>query len=112
MLPENTETETVAVRLQTLTKKLKEKYEPGAQTRHTSEEQRLQAICQECHKVSEQLVELLGTLKVPESSEHRCWKSSRQALKSVGSKKGIDSMSAKMAVLRSELVIQVLVHLR
>ena len=113
-LQENMQNETVTVRLQEMTKRLKK---PLVQVGSASEEERsqhrrLQQICKECAEISKELLEHLRDLKVPKGSEHRKWKSFRQALKSVWDKKAIDAMAKRLEGLRSELHTQILVALR
>lgn len=114
VLPENMQNETVTVRLLEMTKKLKK---PLVVVGCSSEEEhsqhrRLKQICEECSEISKELLEHLRVLKVPKGSEHRRWKSFRQALKSVWDKKAIDAMAKRLEGLRSELHTQVLVGLR
>jgi hypothetical protein len=112
ILQENTQTETVVVRLQGLVTSLEDDAGSAACGSRSPAEQRLQDVRKECCDVSTRLVTLLGKLEVPANSARRKWKSFRQALKSVTSKKEIDLMSSKLAALRSELDTHILVHLR
>jgi hypothetical protein len=114
VLQENMQNETVTTRLLEMTKRLKK---PLVQVGSSSEEERaqhhrLQQICKECSEISKELLQHLGDLKVPKGSEHRRWKSFRQALKSVWEKQAIDAMAKRLEGLRTELHTQILVVLR
>ncbi|KAF8855734.1 hypothetical protein BDZ45DRAFT_746174 [Acephala macrosclerotiorum] len=117
VLEENGETETVTIRPEDLTSRLQ--YPEDIQDRtgqHGTDERtqhnRLRDICQECSEASDELIAFLGKLKVPKWSENRKWKSFRQALKSVWSKKAIDQMASRLEVLRAELDSHILEILR
>jgi hypothetical protein len=114
VLQENMQNETVTARLLEMTKRLKK---PLVQVGSSSEEERAQhrrlhEICKECSEISKELLQHLGDLKVPKGSEHRRWKSFRQALKSVWEKQAIDSMAKRLEGLRTELHTHILVVLR
>jgi hypothetical protein len=124
-LRDNEETETVTKRLQDLAETLKESIEKIPRTKRAPtssaakklkdqyrQEVRLRQICAECDAMSIELLQHLRDLKVPKGQEHRRWRSFRQALKSVWSKKGVDDMANKLDGLRKELDTQVLVLLR
>ena len=58
-------------------------------------------------------VQLLGRLnRVKAQGRHLRWKSWRQALKSICTKKDVDEMARRMALLRDELNTRILVSLR
>ncbi|KAL6892126.1 hypothetical protein GGI43DRAFT_414173, partial [Trichoderma evansii] len=103
---ENLGSQTVTLRLKELTKTIQSSQE--AANIHAANS-RLQQICNNCSSISDELLKHLHRLKVPEDSEHRKWKSFRQAMKSVCSKKEIDGMASSLAVLRAELDTEVLV---
>lgn len=110
-LRENAEAETVTARLRDLTQYLKDSnssrpHELGQQ------ETQIQAICTECSQISETLLAHLSDLKVPRSQEGRKWKSFRHALKSVWSKKELDHLASRLAILKGELDSHILVFLR
>lgn len=135
-LGENERTETVTKRLHDLTAKLKSSLQNASRTRQNparttvlqpaedvqeyvkqkedekEQELRLQEICNECAAVSAELLKHMTDLKVPKGQEHRQWKSFRQALKSVWSKKGVDDIARRLLVLRHELDTHVLVLVR
>jgi hypothetical protein len=111
-LRENTETETVTIRLQEMADQL-ENLDLSSTTHGLDDnERRLGEICSECSQITKQLVKRLGGLKVPRETHNRKWKSFRQALKSVWSKREIDDMATKLDGLRSELDTHILVSLR
>ncbi|RYP91376.1 hypothetical protein DL770_002516 [Monosporascus sp. CRB-9-2] len=106
---ENLQSQTVTLRLKGLAEDLKKKAKAlGA----ADESRNLQEICDECADVSALLLSKLHSLKLPEDSTHRRWKSFRQALKSVWTKGEVDKMATRLAVLRSELDTEVLICLR
>lgn len=112
LLQEQAQTETVAIRLRQLAQNLKDAVgEPNYKPRH-SEEFQLKTICEECSGISEKLLSYLGQLKVPKEDDHRKWKSFRQALKNVWSKRELDDLAKRLAELRNELGTQILVSLR
>jgi hypothetical protein len=114
VLQENADTETVTVRLQSLARRLKESLTQAGPISEDerSQQKRLQDICNECTGISKELLSHLGNLEVPKGTEHRRWKSFRQALKSVWTKSAIDEMARKLKSLRDELGTEVLVLLR
>jgi hypothetical protein len=124
-LRDNEETETATKHLQSLAETLKESIEEIPPTKRAPparankrvkdeyrQEVRLRQICAECDDLSTELMQRLRDLKVPKGEEHRKWRSFRQALKSVWSKKEVDEMATKLDGLRKELDSQVLVLLR
>ena len=124
-LRDNEEAETATKRLQDLADSLKQSIEKVPQPKRAPtssahktlkdqyrQEMRLRAICEECERMSTELLVRLRQLKVPKGENHRRWRSFRQALKSVWSKKGVDEMAGKLNGLRKELDTQVLVLLR
>lgn len=72
----------------------------------------LEAICAECKAVSEELLNHLRDIKVPNGKEHRQFKSFRHALKSVWSKNGVDDLFRRLSTLRAQLDTHVLFLLR
>lgn len=102
-LEENLETETVTIRLQ----KLSEAFSGARNATGDDEPEvlrtqwvRLGEICQECSELSKILISKLVKLKVPKGTEHKRWKSFREALKSVWLKDAIDSMASRFRELR------------
>ena len=113
VLQENKQTETVTMRLKELAKSIRVPATPPLSNSGSSlTNSRLQKICMECSSVSTELLERLHQLKVPDQSKDRKWKSFRQALKSVWSKREIDNMGKKLSDLRAELDTEVLIQLR
>jgi hypothetical protein len=111
-LRENNEKETIATRLQCLAEGLKLPTRPDDGSVATEQEQALQDICTECISLSDELLLRLEKVKVPSWFEQRKWKSCRQALKSVWSKKKLDEAAARLLQLRHELDSHVLYYLR
>lgn len=120
-LRENTEAETVTVRLREMTMKLKDSQiflqgssanAPVGPQMSKPEELQLQEICDECLSISEQLLLHLSKLKVQMGQESRKWKSFRQALKTVWSKPDLDGLARRLGELRNELDTHLLVSLR
>ena len=112
ILQENYENETISIRLQSLAEGLKVPLKPKEDTAVTKQDQALQDICMECISLSDELLLRLDELKVPSIAQQRRWKSCRQALKSVWSKKKLDAAAARLSQLRSELDSHVLYYLR
>jgi hypothetical protein len=111
VLRENFETESVTIRLQRLSEAFSSAIDvPGDDEPEVLRAQRVRLgeICQECAELSKILVSKLVKLKVPKGTDHRRWKSFRQALKSVWSKAAIDSMASRLRELRQELDLQIL----
>lgn len=112
ILQGNYENETISIRLQSLAEGLKVPLKPKEDTAVTKQDQALQDICMECISLSDELLLRLDKLKVPSIAQQRRWKSCRQALKSVWSKKKLDAAAARLSQLRSELDSHVLYYLR
>ena len=119
-LPENEVTETVTIRLKSLTKVLTAKPAQFSSLRPADKipqelnlhQKQVEEICKECIALSDTLLNHLYKLKVPKATEHRRWKSFRHALKSVWSKTEIDRMAVRLRELRDELETHILVMLR
>jgi hypothetical protein len=113
LLQENKRTETVTMRLKELAERVKALENPPLSNSDANPtDSRLQPICMECGCISTELLQRLHQLKVPHQSKHRKWKSFRQALKSVWSKRELDNMANRLSELRSELDTEVLNLLR
>lgn len=108
-LSENLDLEAVTVDLSHLTARLKG-YE-GC-TCPTKDQQDLLNLASSCDFLADQLMERLEKLKVDKDAKHRKWKSFRQALKAVWSKKELDDMATSLASFRSQLELHILVSLR
>lgn len=76
------------------------------------EDQALQAICDGCILVSNELLQKLEKLKVQDGQKFRRYKSFRQALKSVWSKGAVDDIVIRLDAFRKEMDAHVLVSLR
>jgi hypothetical protein len=77
-----------------------------------AEDQALASICQGCITMSNQLLAKLNKLKIEDGTQHRRYKSFRQALKSVCAKRSIDDMAARLNAFQREMDAHVLVSLR
>jgi hypothetical protein len=75
-----------------------------------NEDVELTRLCNGCEAVGRELTERLNQLKV--SSQHRKWKSMRQAFKSVWTKEGIDGIAQGLKAFRDQLDTHILVSLR
>ncbi|KAE9379481.1 hypothetical protein N431DRAFT_451335 [Stipitochalara longipes BDJ] len=112
-LIENAELEEATIRLQQLSKTFQESLDQSLpQSSSAQSEQALQKICEECKAVSQELIEKLEKLKVPNGHPHKKWKSFRQALKYVWTKEKFEEVAQRLAHLRMELDSHVLVSLR
>jgi hypothetical protein len=76
------------------------------------EDKAIKVLCTSCIELSNQLIDKFGKLRVTAGTKHRRWKSLRQALKSVWSKKAIDDIRQKLNSYRKELEGHVLLSLR
>ena len=76
------------------------------------EDEAIKALCTMCIETSYQLIEKFRELAVTSGCKHRRWKSLRQALKSIWSKKAIDDITEKLKSCRKELEGHVLLSLR
>lgn len=116
VLRDNAQTETVTMRLKAMVLELQPPRRPANSTARNASapkaSPRLQKICAECNEVSEELVDHLRRLKVPDGSVGCKWKSFRQALKSVWSKQDVDALSQRLASLRAEIDTEVLILMR
>jgi hypothetical protein len=115
-LGENIELETASIRLQQLSSgmqgSLSQARRDNTQGSPAQVDQHLEAMCNECVTVSQELVDKLETLKVPGDHPYKKWKSFRQALKSVWSKEKIEAIAERLCSLRAELNTHVVVSLR
>lgn len=73
----------------------------------SNEELAIRSIAKECEETAIDFTKALRNLSV--NSKHRAWASFRQALKSEWSKDGISSMQIKLASLREQMVMHLLV---
>lgn len=103
ILKENSETESVTIRLKHMAQRLQNMNSNEYDHDSLVRQDRVREICKDSLEASDELLRHLGELKVPTWSEHRKWKSFRQALKSVWSKQAVDQMAKRLEVLRAEL---------
>lgn len=75
------------------------------------EDEAIKGLCTSCVDLSHQLIERFDRLRVSAGIKHRRWKSLRQALKSVWSKKAIDDVTNQLNSHRKELEGHVLLSL-
>lgn len=115
-LAENIELETASVRLQNLSRTLKDSLRANQQAPKegvaSKSDGALETICEACVTVSKELVDKLENLKVPEGHSHKKWKSFRQALKTVWTKEKIEEVAQRLAKLRADLDTNVLLSIR
>jgi hypothetical protein len=102
-LDENLDTETATNHLKDLNEKLKN----GAKS---TGDTTLKDLCEACDKVARELLEALDKVKV--KGKHEKWKSIRKALRSVWSKEHIEELEQRLARLRAELNLHLVVDLR
>lgn len=77
----------------------------------TSSEANLLELCQNCLSVAKALSERLERLKVT-GTDHRKWKSIRQAIKSVWNKKELNAMRDSLVRYKMDLLIYILESLK
>jgi hypothetical protein len=119
-LQENDQTETVTKRLQEMANQLNNAVHQskahlaagGPSNEPLSFAVRISDVCKECIEVSKELLSKLGNLKVPKDSQHRRWKSFRQALKSVCSKHEVEALAKRLRCLKDEINSYILEMLR
>jgi len=102
-LVENIDTETATNHLILLNDKLKD-------TATSTGDKALQDLCEACLTVARELLDALDKVKV--KGKHEKWKSIRKALRSVWSKEYIEELERRLAKLRTELNLHLLVDLR
>jgi N-terminal domain on NACHT_NTPase and P-loop NTPases len=102
-LEENIDTETATNHLLLLNDKLKD---AATSTGDTT----LKDLCEACHTVARELLEALDKVKV--KGKQQKWKSIRKALRSVWSKEDIEELERRLAKLRTELNLHVVVDLK
>ena len=78
----------------------------------TEDDQMLEKLNNNCVVVGQVLLERLQALKLPVDAKHRKWKSLRQGLKTVWDKKNLEAVAAKLAELRSQLEMGILLTLK
>ena len=109
-LVEHKDQAAAAAKLGALAKTLSQTLPSAQSGPKSSEERAVQAIARDCNVTAAEFVKVLNKLSV--GSKHRAWASIRQAIKSEWSKDGITTMQAKLASLREQMVIHLLVILR
>jgi hypothetical protein len=102
-LAENIDTETATNHLVLLNSKLQ-----NAAT--TTGDSALESLCKSCGTVADQLLAALDKVKVKGKQDK--WKSIRKALQSVWSKKEIEELERRLARLKEELNLHIVVGLR
>jgi hypothetical protein len=102
-LAENIDTETATNHLLLLNDKLKD-------TATSTGDRTLKDLCEACHTVARELLEALDEVKV--KGKQQKWKSIRKALNSVWSKEHIAQLEQRLANLRKELNLHVVVDIR
>ena len=102
-LDENLGAETATNHLKDLNEKLKNDAKSTGDTT-------LKDLCEACDQVARELLEALDKVKV--KGKHEKWKSIRKALRSVWSKEHIEELEQRLARLRAELNLHLIVDLR
>jgi hypothetical protein len=107
----NIDFQVIATRLESLTGKLRDglKDTPGCLT---EDEQQLESVCEDCIAISAKLIRRLERLNDKQQCKGEAWKSIRQALKSVWSKKEIDEIVKRLDLFRGDLDTNILVSMR
>jgi hypothetical protein len=82
----------------------------GWQTPPSEEDQALEELCRISNELATKLLERLNMAKA--QGRFRRWKSIRQALKSVWSKRDVDDMARRLEMLRNGVNSRILVSLR
>jgi hypothetical protein len=78
----------------------------------TKEERALEDLSSKCSALAKELLERLEKLNVEPNTKNRKWKSFRQALKSVWSKKALEQIAATLSEFRNQLELHILISLR
>lgn len=78
----------------------------------SSDAKALKVICQNCVNLSEELLSRLDKVRLDEGNKSRKWNSFRQALKSVCTKDGVDSLAKRIADCREELNSHLILSIR
>jgi hypothetical protein len=102
-LAENIDTETATNHLVLLNSKLQN-------SAATTGDSTLESLCKSCSTAADQLLAALDKVKVKGKQDK--WKSIRKALQSVWSKKEIEELERRLARLKEELNLHVVVGLR
>ncbi|KAL9029249.1 MAG: hypothetical protein Q9196_002487 [Gyalolechia fulgens] len=110
-LTENVDLEAVTNDLLVIQAKLQCSRPPtGAPSMPSKDAQAFESLRATAAKTAEKLVERLNMVKA--QGRFRAWKSLRQALKSVWSKRDIEEMASRLQWFRSELQLRLLISLR
>ena len=110
-LVENMELEAVARNLMELSSRISEAFRSKADdVQLTWEDRNLQTLCENCGAVAEEILALLGKLKL--HSKHGKWDSFRKALKTVGSENELDGLMRRLEMYRKQLDTLLLASLR
>lgn len=108
-LAENLDVEAITTDLMEINSKMQD------QTRmvcRTDDEHLLANLSSQCTKIGGELLRHLEMLKVPHATKQRTWKSVRQALKNVWTKKDIDELAATLLSFRGQMEFRILVSLK
>jgi hypothetical protein len=101
-LAENVDIETITADLAKLNTRLKQSI--------TASDRDLQALCDACGGLAEQLLAALAKVKV--DSKGQKWQSLRKALRSIWSKEKIKELEERLASFRAELNLRITVNIR
>lgn len=72
----------------------------------TADEAALRRLAASCHTVAVELLNVVKTLKIDNNSNHRKWRSFRQAIKSVWKQSDIDNLQTRLAEFRAQLTLR------
>jgi len=106
---ENIDLEAVTTDLLEISTRLKTHERLGCLSK---DDQLLEDLAGKCATISDELLSRLERLKVQEHAKQRKWKSFRQALKTVWSKKDLDALSVRLRGYREEMELRILATLK
>jgi hypothetical protein len=129
VIPEHHELDIVATDLVRLSTRLKQrkwskrlkdeeftakylKHETPERKKEREEELAFKGLSDTCTKIADELLERLSKHKVPDGSSNRKWKSFRQALETVWSKKELEELAARLAEIRQQMSFHVLIDFK
>jgi hypothetical protein len=112
-LSDHVECESATRRLVELTKQITNSLtDLGSLGALSLDSQALQKICENCVELSNELLSRRADLHVDETHKARKWKSFRQALKTVWSKKNIDDISGRLRACKDELNLHLIMVIK
>jgi hypothetical protein len=106
VLPEDQELELVASDLARLSKRLEEEHWPK---RETADEKSLHDLSNASIKIANELLDRVTKHRAADGTPHRKWRSLRDSFEKVWTKKELEALAARLAQLRSEISLHILV---